>query len=184
MNEKYKEILNERDAINENGDVVYRDDIENYEGQLEFDIDIDTHYSTSLNQNKNNLPPIAVELGARAIALEQATKRFNQESKLGGLAMIREMNPNQFDQRYKGKANDVFKGALTKLDGLRIDSDEAVSVLTASDAMRAHGYSEQDIQMHESRLRRALSNDLGPGSSNAKERAKAVSKAKKAAKRK
>ena len=94
------------------------------------------------------------------------------------------MNPNQFDQRYKGKANDVFKGALTKLDGLRIDSDEAVSVLTASDAMRAHGYSEQDIQMHESRLRRALSNDLGPGNSNAKERAKAVSKAKKAAKRK
>jgi len=71
MNEKYKEILNERDAIDEDGDVVFRDDIEN-EDQLEFDIDIDAHYSTSSNPNKNNLPPIAVKLGKRAIAIEQA----------------------------------------------------------------------------------------------------------------
>lgn len=179
MNEKY-EILNDRDAINKDGDVVFRDDIEN-EGQLEFDIDIDAHYFTSSNHNKNNLPPIAVELGAKAIALEQIMKRYNQESKLGGLAITRKMNPNQFDRRYKDKADKVHKGALTKLDGLRLDYDEAVSVLTASDAMRAHGYSEQDIQMHESRLRKALSKDLGPGNSNSKERAKAVNKAKKAA---
>jgi len=178
----YKEYLPDGiNAVNPDGDVVPRDDLE-VAGQIElFSVDEDhLGYNYTSNHNSNPLidsnPGISVSLADRALALEDIMASYNQDSKIGGIDSIRNTYRNRFDMSYDNP-DEIRQSAQTKAERLRKMASRALKVLNASDEMLSNGYNPDDVLIREVKLGRELRDKFGPGNSDSKKRANAVKKA-------
>ena len=120
---------------------------------------------------------IAVRLTDRAVAIEAIMKHYSRRNQAQGVSAVRSIGGNAFDRRYGADADAVEQHMRARVDHPSLY--QSMNVLVAAEAMRANGYSEDEI--HEQK--RALEDDFtpiaGPGKST--ERNKVVRKVAKTA---
>jgi hypothetical protein len=123
------------------------------------------------------LPPIAVNLGERALALADIMEYLNKANKTRGSATLMDNGGGEFRTRYGLAAPDVQHGAEINTTKLIDRFRRGVGVLAATDALRAHGYDEDDIELEYSRMQSDINRNFGVGNAYAKDRHVAVKKA-------
>jgi hypothetical protein len=123
--------------------------------------------------------PVAVDLGARAIALADIMAYLNTANRVAG-SRKQIGGKGKMTLRYGERAADIQAGAERNRDGLRSGFQSGIGTLAAVDALRANGMDEADIEVERVSLQAAINRQFGVGKANAADRAKVVRKAKKA----
>lgn len=114
------------------------------------------------------LPPIAVSLAERAMALEDIMTYLNKSNRLEGF-------------KKSGGSARVARNMRSGVREWRPKFDDGLAVLIAADALRAHGYAEADIEVMRVAMQKDLNDEYGPGRAYASDRAAVVKKANRAA---
>ena len=124
------------------------------------------------------LDAIAVRLTDRAVAIEAIMKHYSRRNQAQGASAVRSIRENVFDRRYGADADAVEQHMYARVDHPSLY--QSMNVLVAAEAMRANGYSEDEIN----KQKRALENDFTPIArpGKSRERNKIVRRATKAAK--
>ena len=125
--------------------------------------------------------PIAVDLGARAVALEGIMAYLNKANQVRGGRIQLRHGGGKLKKQYGEHAHAVQQGAERSRDELRELFHQGIGTLIAEDALRANGMDEADIEVEHISLQAALNRRFGPGRAYATERAKVVAQAKRAA---
>lgn len=123
--------------------------------------------------------PVAVDLRARAFAIESLMAYYNQRNKSIGASTTRELHINPFDDRYGVEAAAVEHNMYGKLD--RENFEKNIDILNASHALQQNGYPEEKLQANKAALKKDLNLQYGPGNAYAPERYKLVNAARKTA---
>lgn len=114
--------------------------------------------------------PIAVNLRARAFALQSLMAYYNQLNKSRGASTVRQLHINPFDGRYKGEASDVESNMYRKLNNA--DFERNIEILVAADALRSNGIDEDVVELEKVTLKSRLNAAYGPGKAKAEDRRK------------
>ncbi|HEY5695521.1 MAG TPA: hypothetical protein VIQ80_01670 [Candidatus Saccharimonadales bacterium] len=123
------------------------------------------------------LPPIAVDLGERAAALVAIMDYLNYAAKTVGAKNA----GTAFANRYGDRAPTVLRGMDDRRNELRLGFDDALDTLIAGPALRAHGFGDEEIEKLRLAMQAAVNRRFGVGQTNSRNRAAAVSRAKKIA---
>lgn len=123
------------------------------------------------------VPPIAVELGLRASALVAIMAFLNQAAKTEGARRA----GKAFVNRYGEHAGEVLRGMDAKRSELRVGFEQGLDTLVAGLALRANGLDDEAIEQQRLAMQVAINRRFGVGKADARDRAKAVSAAKKVA---
>lgn len=125
--------------------------------------------------------PIAVDLGARAMALEGIMAYLNRANQVRGGRIQLQHGGGKLKKQYGEHAHVVQQGAERSRDELRDLFRQGISTLIAEDALRANGMDEADIEIEHISLQAALNRHFGAGRAYAADRANVVARAKRAA---
>ena len=108
-------------------------------------------------ETAHSVPPYAVDLGERAIALANIAEYLNQTARLRGAKKSPE-----FAGRYGSSALTV----LSRMEAKRVskeDFDASIAVLTAEDALRAQGMDEDQIALAHVSTQAEINKAMGLG---------------------
>lgn len=120
----------------------------------------------------------SLSLAERALALSGIMSAYNQANKARGA----KASPRALQERYGDKATrEVVTNMGAKSVMLTRRAQRDFDTLTAHDAMLAAGFDEKDITMERTKLQNDLHQEYGPGNAYARDREKAVRRAKNAA---
>jgi len=125
--------------------------------------------------------PIAVDLGERAVALSNIMEYLNKANQVRGSRMQLEKGGGTMKKQYGEHAKMVQQGAEKSRDELRAGFYRGIETLIAADALRANGMHEADVEVEHTSLQASINRRFGVGKAYAKDRQKAVDRAKKAA---
>lgn len=123
------------------------------------------------------LPPLAVNLSDRALALARIMECLNKANNTHGSATLMDNGGGEFLARYGLAAPDVQQGAEINTTKLIDKFRHSIGVLAATDALRAQGYDEYDIELEYLRMQSDINRNFGVGNAYAKDRHAAVKKA-------
>lgn len=172
------------------GDVVVPDeaalaplDIDQYEeysaiGELTEPLSVQ-EVAAEATPGYHEVVPVAVNLKARAFAIESLMAYYNQRNKSIGASTTRELHVNPFDDRYGKEAPDVERNMHGKLD--RVNFEANVDILNASSALRENGYPEDKLQANKAALKSDINREFGAGNAVAKKRYDTINKVRKTA---
>lgn len=129
-------------------------------------------------ETEPELAPIAVELGERAVALENIMAYLNKANQVKGSRAQLENGGGRMTQRYGSNAPEVQRGAERNRDELLAGFRAGIATLAASEALRASGYDNDDVDLEERAVQAAINRRFGVGQTDSGDRAKAVREAK------
>lgn len=144
-------------------------DVPDQHGWQEVSLDPDYHFSQA--SNTQPIPPMAVKLTDRAFALMSIMDYLNTRNRTRGMSTVADNPTSDFRDRYGISADDVYGAAVGKTNEKAGQARAALDVLNATDAMKAHGYSESDIARSRAELLDDIRNSYGqPGMSRARKK--------------
>lgn len=111
---------------------------------------------------------IAVNLEDRAVALKAIMSYYSQRNLARGASEARTILGNDFNRRYGDEADVVEHNMYAKLNHPSLY--KSMNVLVAADAMRANGYSENEISKEKSALEEEFASVARPGKSKQREK--------------
>lgn len=105
---------------------------------------------------KEALPPIAVDLAARALAIESIVRYLNYAAKVKGAH-----NSGRFADYYGSRAIVVLGDMDENSKALKTGFDSGIAVLTAEDALAAHGFDQDAIQLAHTSTQADINKGMG-----------------------
>ena len=124
-------------------------------------------YETPVNPELDPNPGVYVQLGTRALALQEIMSTYNYISRVDGVHKKRTEPGNDFDRRY-ANPDAVVANMDSKATMMRRDIEKYYAVLNATDALVDAGYdqgqgNEGRALRQEKQMRIALIDTYGPG---------------------
>jgi hypothetical protein len=126
---------------------------------------------------RSDLPPIAVSLAKRAVALASIMEYLNKVSSAKGSKIQAENPDSSFSKRYPDRAAKVQQGAEKNAAELRDGFERGLHTLAATDALSANGYDEEEVERERMLMQIAINRQFGVGNADADIRAAAVKRA-------
>jgi hypothetical protein len=124
----------------------------------------------------------AVELGARALAVNNVMDTYNHLNKTMGARIVSERSDSDFNQRNSNPSK-VIEGMGRKAAGMIHANKDDFDTLNASADMLNAGFSAQVVDRQKRQLTTDMLNAYGPGKAYAADREKVVNKLSRTAKR-
>ena len=125
--------------------------------------------------------PIAVGLAERAIALAGIMEYLNKANQTAGSKKVQEAGGGRFRQSYGIAASEVQQGAERNRDMLLGKFHDGLHVLSATGALEANGYDEDEIETERMKMQIAINREFGVGRARAPKRNAVARKAIKSA---
>jgi len=125
---------------------------------------------------------VSVELGARALALNNVMATYNQLNRTRGANIVSQYPDNEFNTRYR-HPEEVREHMGGKAAAMIHFIKEDFSVLNATDELIAAGFDAKSVIRQEDTIKKDLLNKYGPGKAYARDREKVVKRAAKTAKK-
>ena len=125
---------------------------------------------------------VSVELGARALALNNIMATYNQLNRTRGANIVSQYPDNKFDTRYR-HPEEVREHMGGKAAAMLHYNDEDFNVLNATNELIAAGFDVKSVIRQEVQIKKDLLDKYGPGKAYAGNRKRVVQKAAKTAKK-
>jgi hypothetical protein len=125
---------------------------------------------------------VSVELGARALALNNVMATYNQLNRTRGANIVSQYPDNEFNTRYR-HPEEVREHMGGKAAAMIHFNKEDFSVLNATDELIAAGFDAKIVNRQEDLIKKDLLNKYGPGKAYARDRKRVVQKVAKTAKK-
>jgi hypothetical protein len=113
---------------------------------------------------REDIMPVAVGLGERAMALEAIMVYYNQANKVNGMAQVVGNHQSGFYRRYGKQSGEVYQAAVEERNRLHQGFQESIAVLAATDVLRSHGEDEADVDITYRTVQAELNKKFGVGS--------------------
>lgn len=113
---------------------------------------------------REDVAPIAVGLGERAVALGVIMAYYNQANKVNGMARVVNNHQSGFYRRYGKQSGEVYQAAVGERNRLHQGFQESIAVLAATNVLRSHGEDEADVDVMYRTVQAELNKKFGVGS--------------------
>lgn len=122
-----------------------------------------------------------VNIEDRAIALEGIMAYLNRANRVSGGIRHTESGGTEMVRRYGDQVDEVIKGSERKRDELIGRFRAGISTLAATDALRANGIDDSQIELHRLAIQADINRTYGVGKAYADDRNRLVKKARRLA---